>query len=74
MSHINVRDGISSLSGIIIGHIKSKNIDIRDGKRVMEEAPEIWRVLCESGKMPKFITYENLVDGIIKIWFRGEQQ
>jgi len=56
---------------VILGYLVAKKIDPKNGQAILDEAPGIWAALCESGKMPKYITYENLVDSIIDCGFNG---
>lgn len=57
---------MTEIKRLVLLYLMFEKIDPRDTKQVLEHAPKIWKMLCESGKLPRTVTYEMLIDAIAK--------
>ena len=55
----------AELQGIILQYLREQRIDPKDSTTVIMNAPGIWKALCVSGKMPKVLTYDAMMSGMI---------
>lgn len=55
----------AELMDVILNYLREQKIDPSNSTQVIMAAPQIWKALCESGKMPKFLTYSMMMEGMM---------
>ncbi len=70
---MHVREQIKrELSEVILAECKRLNIQPTDSAKVMMHAHEIWQALVRSGKMPRILTYDAMIDGMTTAAMRSQ--
>ena len=51
---------------VILNHLKSKGIEPNDTTRVLMQGPEIWDAMVKSGRLPRALTYDMMMESMFK--------
>ena len=54
------------LTVVILDELSRLGVSPTDGVGAIMRAPEIWKALCASGKMPREMSFQGMMNGMMK--------